>query len=564
MGRESDDLHERLETLAERAVNSLAAAHPFGASMIGIRDYDAEVGDISEQGENLVIDRLEEIATEAESIDASELEDEDRITREILILYCRFGATEMKGRLRELQAGPMLGSAHAEVIELVPKVSLTTSEQARAYIERCSKLGRYLEQGAERLRTGLARGRGPVGRAVRDSIEQLDRYLATDVDDDILLVAPPPDWEQGNEWRQDLRETITTIVRPAVVAYKDFLSEIVSASRPDDRCGLTWIEDGDSIYLDLVATHTTTDLSPERLHEMGIEVISRLEDEYHQLAGEVLGEPDVPSIFERLRSDPDLRFRKSRDVLEAAEAALRRAQAAVPNWFGRLPKTECVVREIPRIEAPTTTIAYYMPPAIDGSRPGTYWINTYEPETRPTYECEALAFHESVPGHHFQIALAQELDLPRFRRLAEFTAFVEGWALYTERLADEMGLYSGDLARLGMLSFDSWRACRLAVDTGIHAMGWSRDRAVEFMRDNSPLAFNNIENEVDRYIAVPGQALAYMVGRLEIERLRAEAETKLGDKFNVMGFHDALLEHGSVPLRTLSRLMDEWAVKQAS
>jgi uncharacterized protein (DUF885 family) len=564
MADESDMVHERLEALAERAVDALAAAHPFGASMIGIRDYDAEVGDISEQGENQVIERLEGIATESESIDASELADEDRITREVLILHCRYGATEMKGRLRELQAGPMFGSAHAEVIELVPKVSLTTAEQARAYIQRCSKLGRYLEQGAERLRSGLARGRGPVGRAVRDSIEQLDRYLATDVDDDVFLIEPPPDWEQGDEWRNDLRETIATIVRPAVAAYKDALSEIVSASRPDDRCGLTWIEDGDSIYRDVVATNTTTDLSPERLHEMGIEVISRLEDEYQQLAGEVLGEPDVPSIFERLRSDPDLRFRKSRDVFEAAEAALRRAQAAVPDWFGRLPKTECVVREIPRIEAPTTTIAYYMPPAIDGSRPGTYWINTYAPETRPTYECEALAFHESVPGHHFQIALAQELDLPRFRRLAEFTAFVEGWALYTERLADEMGLYSGDLARLGMLSFDSWRACRLVVDTGIHAMGWSRDRAVEFMRDSSPLAFNNIENEVDRYIAMPGQALAYMVGRLEIERLRAGAESRLGEGFDIKGFHDALLEHGSVPLNTLSRLIEEWAEKLAS
>jgi uncharacterized protein (DUF885 family) len=557
------ELHEQLETLAERAVDSLAAAHPFGASMIGIRDYDAEVGDISEQGENQLIERLEGVATEAQSLDASELADEDRITREVLILHCRYGVTETKGRLRELQAGPMFGSAHAEVIELVPKVSLTTAEQARAYIQRCSKLGRYLEQGAERLRTGLARGRGPVGRAARDSIELLDRYLATDVDDDVFLIEPPPDWERSDEWRNDLSETIATIVRPAVAAYKEALSEIASASRSDDRCGLTWIKGGDAIYRDLVATHTTTDLSPERLHEMGIEVISRLEDEYRQLAGEVLGEPDVPSIFERLRRDRDLRFRESSEVFEAAEAALRRAQAAVPDWFGRLPKTECVVREIPRIEAPTTTIAYYMPPAIDGSRPGTYWINTFAPETRPTYECEALAFHESVPGHHFQIALAQELDLPRFRRLAEFTAFVEGWALYTERLADEMGLYSGDLERFGMLSFDSWRACRLVVDTGIHAMGWSRDRAVEFMRDNSPLAFNNVENEVDRYIAMPGQALAYMVGRLEIERLRAEAEAKLGAEFNVMGFHDALLEHGSVPLNTLSRLMDEWADKQA-
>jgi uncharacterized protein (DUF885 family) len=556
--------HELLDRLAEQALDCLAEASPIGASVIGIRDYDSEVGDISEQGEELVVERLERIAARAEDIAEAELSDEERITREVLILHCRFEATRLKSKMRELQAGPMFGSAHAEVIELVPKVSLTTPEHARDFLERCTKIGGYLEQGAERLRTGLTRGRAPVERAVRASIDQLDRYLATDEDEDVFLVAPPPDWDRGDEWTRELRETISATVRPALGAYRDALVEIESGSRPDDKCGLTWIEDGDAIYRDLVEIHTTTDLTPERLHEMGMEVISRLEEEYRQLAGKVLGESDIRSIYERLRGDPDLRFRNSRDVFEAAEAALRRAEGAVPDWFGRVPKTECVVREIPTVEAPTTTMAYYMPPAIDGSRPGTYWVNTYEPQTKTTYECDALAFHESVPGHHFQIALAQELDLPRFRRLMEFTAYVEGWALYTERLADEMGLYSRDVARLGMLSFDSWRACRLVVDTGIHAMGWSRQQAVEFMRDNSPQAFNNIDTEVDRYIEAPGQALAYMVGRLEIERLRTEARAKVGEGFDVSGFHDELLGHGSVPLSTLSRLIDQWAEKRAS
>jgi uncharacterized protein (DUF885 family) len=200
-----------------------------------------------------------------------------------------------------------------------------------------------------------------------------------------------------------------------------------------------------------------------------------------------------------------------------------------------------------------STIAYYRPSAADGSRPGRYYINTWQPQTRPRYEAEALAFHEAVPGHHLQGALAQELtSLPAFRRNASTTAYVEGWGLYTERLADEMGLYSGDLDRLGMLSYDSWRACRLVVDTGMHAMGWSRQQAIDYMTDHSALATNNIANEVDRYLGRPGQALAYKIGQLEMLRLRAEARDRLGAAFDVRRFHDALLAHGALPLTTLA------------
>ena len=199
-----------------------------------------------------------------------------------------------------------------------------------------------------------------------------------------------------------------------------------------------------------------------------------------------------------------------------------------------------------------STIAYYREPPTDGSRPGRYYVNTYAPETRPRYEAEALAFHEAVPGHHLQIAIGQELDrLPAFRRHAETTAFVEGWALYTERLSDEMGLYTGDLDRIGMLSFDAWRASRLVVDTGMHALGWSRDAAISFMLAHTALAANNIANEVDRYIGWPGQALAYKIGQLEIRALRGEAKEALGSGFDIRGFHDAVLGHGALPLGAL-------------
>jgi uncharacterized protein (DUF885 family) len=232
-----------------------------------------------------------------------------------------------------------------------------------------------------------------------------------------------------------------------------------------------------------------------------------------------------------------------------AERSLRAAEAAVPRWFGRVPRTPCEVVPMPPHEQEHSTIAYYREPSASTGRPGRYYINTWAPRTRPRYEAEALAFHEAVPGHHLQIAIAQELtDLPAFRRHADVTAFIEGWGLYTERLADEMGLYAGDLDRIGMLSFDAWRACRLVVDTGMHAFGWSRGRAIAFMAEHSALALNNITNEVDRYLGWPGQALAYKIGQLELRRLRADAEAALADRFDIRAFHDALLGHGALPL----------------
>jgi uncharacterized protein (DUF885 family) len=274
----------------------------------------------------------------------------------------------------------------------------------------------------------------------------------------------------------------------------------------------------------------------------------------------VLETSDLAKIYERLRSDSRLRFETGAEVREAAQTSMDRARAAMGDWFGRLPQADCVMAEIPGPGAEDAPLGYYLQPAMDGSRPGTYFINTTEPTTRTKYESEALAFHESIPGHHLQIAIAHELDeVPEFQKNALVSAYVEGWGLYTERLSDEMGLYTSDLTRLGILSFDSWRCGRLVVDTGIHAMGWSRQQAIDYLMANSPQALNNIENEVDRYIAWPGQALAYKIGQLEILRLRREAERTRGDRFDIKGFHDTVLGSGPVTLGLLGDLVVEWA-----
>ena len=231
----------------------------------------------------------------------------------------------------------------------------------------------------------------------------------------------------------------------------------------------------------------------------------------------------------------------------------------MPNWFGRLPKSDCFVEETQH-----GPVAYYYPPAEDGSREGTFFMNTADPTSWSTYEVQSTAFHEGIPGHHLQIAIAQELGdaVPAFQRNGFISAYGEGWGLYTERLADEMGLYSSELDRVGMLSADSMRACRLVVDTGMHALGWSRQRAIDYVADNSPLSMHTIVQEIDRYLSYPGQALSYMIGRIEIQRMRAEAEAALGERFDIKGFHDAVLGSGLVTLPTLDRMIREWVAEQ--
>jgi uncharacterized protein (DUF885 family) len=365
---------------------------------------------------------------------------------------------------------------------------------------------------------------------------------------------------QVAEWRRAIQEQVEQVVRPALARYRAAVAnEVLPAARPSERSGVCWLPDGEEIYSRAVRRFTSLDLDPREVHQIGLDGIAALGDEYRELGGRVLGTTDLPEIYRRLREDPALRFETGEQIKAQAERSLARANAAAPQWFGTVPKTPCILQEVPEFGGEDAPLAFYLPPAADGSRPGVFFVNTTQPTTRARYESEALAFHESVPGHHFQLALAQEMEsLPRFRRHALATAYVEGWGLYCERLADEMGLYSGDLERMGMLSFDSWRFGRLVVDTGLHALGWTRQQAIDYLAANSPQAANNIENEVDRYIGFAGQALAYKIGQREIVRLRDEAKQAMGPRFDIKGFHDAVLGCGPVPLGILGDVVRAW------
>jgi uncharacterized protein (DUF885 family) len=553
---------EALAELAERYFQVTMDASPFEATAYGVHGWDAEVPDLSEAAEAETDRRLADLQRRLAGIDGAPLDPRDRITLAMLGRGLADRRAELAARWPELTVSATQSGIQTAVLGLVPKVALATPAQAADYTERCAKLGGCLDQAGDRLRAGLANGRTPPALGVRAAILQLDTYLAGPVADDPLLVPPPPPGVDADGFRDRLAEIVAGSVRPAMARYRDLLAgQVTDRARPDDRCGLAHVPGGGAVYLAAVGRHTTTDRDPAELHQLGLDLVAGLTDEYRELGARVLGTADMEQILHRLRDDPALRFGTAAEILASGRDALARATAALPAVVGRVPKAPCRVDEMSAYEARDSVLGYYQPPAADGSHPGVHWLNTSAPETRTRYEYEALAFHESVPGHHVQFALAQELEeLPRFRRFGYVTAFSEGWALYTERLADEIGLYSGDLERFGMLSFDSWRACRLVVDTGLHLFGWSRDQAIDYLLANSALTRTNIENEVDRYVADPGQALAYMVGRLELVRLRGLAQDRLGGRFDLRAFHDLVLGTGGVPLTVLAQVVDRHLV----
>jgi uncharacterized protein (DUF885 family) len=550
-----------LASLAAQYWEAVLDFSPISGTALGERERDDRVDDRSPAAIAGHRARLRGLQDRLGPIDDRELEGEDRITRSALDNQIESDLAELDAGLEQWAVDPLAGPPVVALnIEAFQPVE--TVEQGRALVARWRGLGRWLDTHGENLRRSLEEGRVAVRAPVEKTIDGLRQTLARS-DEELPLLNPArtdhPDWAPAAvvEYRDHLRDAVRSIIRPALTRYLGILeSDILPAARADDRPGIVQVPGGAKAYRRLITIHTSLDLDPEEVHRIGHAEVARIDDETRRLGGATLGTDDLAAIHDRLRADPAVHFATRDEVYETAVRSLDRARALIPEWFGILPRTDCVVMRMLEHEEKHSTIAYYREPAVDGSRPGQYYINTSEPETRPRYEAEVLAFHEAIPGHHLQIATAQELTgLPAFRRHLGPTAYFEGWGLYTERLSDEMGLYGGDLDRIGVLSFDAWRACRLVVDTGMHALGWTRQQAIDFMLEHTALAPNNIVNEVDRYIVWPGQALAYKIGQLEILRLRADARERLGSGFEIKSFHDAVLGHGAVSLGTLGEIV---------
>ncbi|GAA1532267.1 hypothetical protein GCM10009827_057630 [Dactylosporangium maewongense] len=543
--------------LAEDLLDVMLDVFPIGASLLGIPGRDDQMRDYSEAGDAAIRDRALAIAARARALDPAGLSDDDQLTLGVVLQQAQSIVDTVDLRSTEYAITDTWTAPAAALLVQLPMVGLTDATRADGYLARLRKLPEAFAQIAQRHRDGIAAGRRPVRHLVEGAVAHLDRYLANADGDPLRKPAPADD----NGFAAERDRLIDEVVRPAVAAYRDTLAtEIAPASRGLEEAGLCFLPGGDELYLRQVRLHTTTDRTPDELHRIGLDLIAGLAREFAEIGAEAFGASDTADVLHRLRTDPALRWRDGDEILDAARDAIERAEKAAPEWFGTLPAQRCTVAPVPAAEAPGAPAAYYLAPAIDGSRPGIYFANTFQPGGRDRTVAEATAFHEAVPGHHLQISLAQELTgLPLLRRIAQFTAYGEGWGLYAERLADEMGLYSSPLTRLGMLATDSMRAARLVVDTGIHAKGWSRQQVVDYLRANTAMAEVEIQSETDRYIADPGQALAYMVGRLEIQRLREQARAAMGDRFDIRAFHDTVLTSGPLPLGTLAERVRRWA-----
>jgi uncharacterized protein (DUF885 family) len=507
-----------ITTLADELLDVIAEHDPLGEFVDGHPGFEDRLGDPDEAAEARLASRAREIAEKARHLAPG-------VTRGVVLQQAEALVTQVESRLVEHTMWDFVVSPIAKLFG-----SLPNTPDHEHYLARLAAVPEFLRKSGERHRIGVAAGRLPVESRARAAAGRIDAYLQD-----------PGPLSRGPE-----TDTILARIRPAFVAYRDVLRDL--PGRPDTKPGLCWLPDGEATYAALARMHTTTDQTPEQLHQAGLAAMARLDEEFAQIGGRPAAE-----IRDRIRTDPAMRYRSEEEVLAIPRAAIARAQREAPKWFNRMPRRECRVEATPADRAPGQSVASYSPAKA------IYYANTYQWEHRDRCIAEANAFHEAVPGHHFQISLADELTgVPKLRRVAWINAYLEGWSLYCERLADEMGLYSSVEARLGMLVLESLRAARLVVDTGLHAFGWTRGQVVDYLRAGTAMNEVEVQQETDRYIELPGQALSYLSGRLEIDRIRAKARAGLGQAFDVRAFHDVVLGTGPVPMAVLDEVVTEW------
>ena len=537
-------------------------------------EYRREYGDMSgnQSWTDLSADVLEKrnadthaFIADLSRIDPSSLSPTAQLNQRMLKTALQEEVESFENGLHLIALNMRSGPQHRyTMVERLPMATETDYIDWLARLEKLpDQLSQYqalLEEGADRQRT-----------QARIIIERIPKQL------DALIVKKPqesPFWgvfetlpdsispSRAKELQAQAADIIENKLIPAYAQFKAFIEETYL---PNSRAhpGIGSLPGGKDVYAMLARHFTTTNMTPEEIHNVGLAEVARIRGEMIEVIEEVGFDGDINAFNDFLRSDPQFYYETAEELLEGYQAVSKRLDPQLVKLFGKLPRMPYGVRPIAPELAPDTTTAFYMRPALDGSRPGWYYVNLYKPEVRPKYEMEVLSVHESVPGHHLQIALAQEIEgLPEFRRNSSVTAFIEGWGLYSERLGYDMGLYKDPYSRYGQLIYDMWRAVRLVVDTGIHYFGWSRQEAIDYFKDNAAKTEADIINEIDRYIGWPGQALAYKIGQLKMLELRALAEQELGDRFDIRAFHDELLGVGAIPLDALEVRMTRWIERE--
>jgi uncharacterized protein (DUF885 family) len=537
--------------LAETLIDRLLDADPLAGTALGLRKYDALVPDPSAAAEERLAADLAAIAAEAEGIAPDGISEE--ATLGAVRGACERQLLRIDIKLDEFSVSAMPYTGPPKLFAELARSSLVDPQAAADYLERLRGTAAWLDGTTARLEEGAARNRVPVASLLANAIAWADRTLSARVPSAVAAPEPPDGWSGAEQWRAEVEQVATESIVPALARWRGRVADLQSRARPDDAPGLIALPGGEEDYARAIKLHTTLPFTADELHQLGVDEVARLEDRAREL-GARIGLRDLDAVRAAVRAStsalaPDV-------ALAAAQAAVRRAEERAHVIMPEPLPAPCAVTPMPPTVAESGMAPHYTRPRDDGSRPGTYWFNTTLPTAGTGWDLEAVAFHETVPGHHSQLARLQRVaGLPLLQQ-ASVTVHAEGWGLYAERLADEFGLYSGVEAQIGSVYVEMHRAARLVVDTGLHALGWSRQQARDYMLEHVALAEGFLANEIDRYIVWPGQALAYLVGQREILRLRERARDTLRDAFDLPTFNATILDHGNLPMPVLQRVVE--------
>jgi len=547
----------QVDALADRFWESILELEPTTATLYGDPRYADRLEDPGSDGRAKARALSERTAAEADAIETAGLPTEARITRDMLKVIAELQIEQDDQSLHQLRVVDQMSGPQQLLPQLTQFQPADTPERLDAFIARLYAYPAFMAANTEILRDGMASGLTAPRIVAERTIAQIERMLAIPPESGVVASMLKVSSEAE---RERVREIVRDVVRPADVAFLEELSGPYFASTREDP-GLWSAPDGEQLYRTAIRSWTTLDLDPQVVHQIGLDEIETIEEERRTISRTAGFGDDTAAYRASLDASAANTPQSKADLVTRAMDDIDRAMAVAPRYFGVLPRATCEVRPVEEFKEQDAPFAYYYPPAADGSRPGIYYANGYDLASRKYTKLATTTYHEAAPGHHFQITLEMENpNLNAFRRLGSRAvggAYVEGWGLYSERLADEMGLFRDEDERFGMLDAQAWRAARLVVDTGLHALRWPRQRSIDFLK-TAGLSETDAVIETDRYISWPGQALTYKIGQREIERLRMEMTARDGSRFDLRAFHDAVLGHGSLPLATLSRELPGW------
>ncbi|MBI4848243.1 MAG: DUF885 domain-containing protein [Nitrospirae bacterium] len=557
-----NDKNEELQDHLKDYWENILKTHPTFATYIGDHRYDDALEDLSEEAITGQVNYFKNLLTKIGDIDESLLTPENQLDRKLIQTTLENHIRMFDFKTHYIPLDQMTGP-HIDFPQLIEFHPFNTRKDVENYIARLNAFPRLIDQVIENLQKGIAHKTMAFKKVMELTAGQVETFTKFSPEDNPLF-SPVTKLKEGFSEQDKIelgklvREAISSRVTPAYAKLLNYLTkEYMKHCR--EKEGLWALPEGIDMYRFFVRYHITADLSPEEIHETGRREVERITSDIKKLMRKTGFSGSMREFADYVKERKELNFSSRQEILDVYREILSQMDKRLPDYFGRLPRARYDIKEIEKYREQSAPAAYYYPPPRDFSRPGYFYANTYNPELRPRFITEALSFHEAVPGHHLQIAIMQEReDLPDFRKYEGSTAFIEGWALYAEKLSREMGFYRDDFSEYGRLNFEIWRAVRLVVDTGIHFFKWGRDEAIRYCMENSGEEEHEIEVEVDRYIAMPGQALAYKIGELKILEIREKARTRLGAKFDIKGFHDRLLENGALPLYALESVMNAW------